>query len=104
MYRASWDRSTISAEGAQRISAATVPSSTRRSLHGRPLEGLRSPAPGCPVDQPAECDDEVRGVGERGGVDALREVVVRVVPGGQVAVPIRRAEGDGTHPADARGE
>src|SRR5512133_4072454 len=106
MYRTSWDRSTISAEGAQRISASTVLSSTSRSLHGRCLGrgSLGDATTSIAVDQPGEGHHKVGGAGQGGGVDALRDVVGGVVPGGQVALRIRRAQSDRSHPTDAWGK
>src|SRR5215210_9557114 len=102
MYRVSWERSTISAEGAQRTSAWSVLSSTARSLHGCGLGGRRRlTASRLAIQEAGAGDDEVGRGGQRRAVHALRHVVVGVVPGGQVAVGIGGADRDGAHLVDA---
>src|SRR5436190_18848198 len=78
-----------------------VLSSTARSLHGRGRGRRRTTATGLAVDQPRQRDDEVGGTVEGGGVDAVGDVVVRVVPGCEVSVRVRSSEGDGTQPPKA---
>src|SRR5438067_1333385 len=76
--------------------------STGRSLRGRPLVArLRAEAAaGLPVDEAGEGNGEAGGIAEGGEVDAVGHVLVRVVPGGEVAFGVSGAQGDGAHAVD----
>src|SRR4051794_29747737 len=104
MYAVRLERSTISGVGAQRISAnpesgrclGSLPprpliSSTTRSLHAFGGDGRgrgRSATSRISVHQTDQGDEEAGRASECFAVDPLRDVLVGVVPGREVAVPV----------------